>query len=61
MAPSRTLYDVLKIGRQTQKAEVKEAYRKLALLHHPDKDLGNPHATAKFQEVSFTNSYVKGL
>ena len=51
MAPLRTFYDVLKVGRQAQKAEIKEAYRKLALQRHPDKDLGNPHATAKFQEV----------
>lgn len=54
MASSRTFYDVLRVGPHAQKGEIKENYRKLALRHHPDKDLGNPHATAEFQEVSFT-------
>ncbi len=58
MAPSKTLYDILRVGRNTQKAEIKEAYRRLALQHHPDKDLDNPHATAKFQEVYINTSYV---
>ena len=58
MASSRTFYDVLRVGSDAQKGEIKENYRKLALRHHPDKDLGNPHATAEFQEVSFTISHV---
>lgn len=58
MASSKTFYDVLRIGRHAQKGEIKEKYRKLALRHHPDKDLGNPHATAEFQEVSFTKFYA---
>lgn len=54
MASSRTFYDVLGVGSHAQKGEIKENYRRLALRHHPDKDLGNPHATAGFQEVCFT-------
>lgn len=59
MASSRTFYDILKVGRHAQKGEIKEAYRKLALRRHPDKDLYNPHATAEFQEVLFTICYAR--
>lgn len=58
MAPSGTFYDVLKVGRHDQKGKIEEAYRKLALQRHPDKDWDNPHATAGFQEVLSTISHA---
>ena len=51
-SPHRTLYNVLGIHQQAQLKEVRDAYRKLALKHHPDKDPRNPRAVATFQEVS---------
>ena len=44
-------YDILQIERQAQNSQIKEAYRRLALERHPDKNLGNPRAVAAFQKV----------
>lgn len=32
-------------------ADYSKAYKKMAVLHHPDKNPNDPNATAKFQEV----------
>jgi len=49
------LYDVLDVDRNASDEEIKKAYRKLAILHHPDKNKGNPDAETKFKEIS--NAY----
>jgi len=49
------LYDVLEIDRNATEDEIKKAYRKLAIVHHPDKNKGDPEADAKFKEIS--NAY----
>lgn len=42
----------LGIKRGASNEELNAAYRRLALMHHPDKNRGNEEvATAKFQEV----------
>ena len=48
----QTHYEILGISQQAQLKEVRDAYRKLALKCHPDKDLRNPRAAAVFQKVS---------
>jgi hypothetical protein len=40
---------------------VKKAYRTLALKWHPDKNLGNPSAEAKFKEISNAYQYFEKL
>jgi molecular chaperone DnaJ len=44
---SKNLYDVLGVGKDASESELKKAYHKLALQHHPDKG-GDPE---KFKEI----------
>ncbi|HET7746015.1 MAG TPA: molecular chaperone DnaJ, partial [Vicinamibacteria bacterium] len=45
-------YEVLGIAREASEAEIKSAYRKLALKHHPDRNPGNKEAEEKFKEAA---------
>lgn len=45
-------YVVLGVPATADTATIKAAYRRLALSKHPDKNRGNPLATAEFQKVS---------
>src|SRR5581483_2822882 len=44
-------YEVLGVGRTAAADEIKQAYRRLALRYHPDKNPGDPTAEAKFKQV----------
>lgn len=53
-----SLYDVLGVDRYATQEEIKKAYRKMALKHHPDKNPNNPEATEKFKEVNHAHSIL---
>jgi len=48
----RDYYEILGVGKESGEIEIKSAYRKLALAHHPDRNPDDPTAEEKFKEAS---------
>jgi molecular chaperone DnaJ len=48
----RDYYEVLGVGKTATEAEIKKAYRKLALKHHPDVSPDKSEAEEKFKEIT---------
>lgn len=52
MTAKRDYYEVLGVARTASAKEIAEAYRKLALKYHPDRNPDDPEAVARFKEAS---------
>ncbi len=48
----RDYYKILGVERNATEAEIKSAFRKLALQYHPDRNPGNKQAEEKFKEIN---------
>ncbi|MFU8822459.1 MAG: molecular chaperone DnaJ [Gammaproteobacteria bacterium] len=47
----RDYYEALGLQRNATEAELKQAYRRLAMKFHPDRNPGDPEAEASFKEI----------
>lgn len=52
MSPPRDYYEVLGIARGASDDEIKKAYRKVAMQHHPDRNPDDKSAEARFKEAT---------
>lgn len=48
----RDYYDILGVTRTADPAAIKQAYRKLAMQHHPDQNPGDKAAEDRFKEIN---------
>ncbi len=55
----RDYYEVLGVGRNADEAELKKAYRKLAMQYHPDRNAGDAQAEQRFKEVNEAYDILK--
>src|SRR6266853_3432587 len=55
----RDYYEVLGVQRGASEADMKAAYRKLAMQHHPDRNPGDADCEHKFKELNEAYDVLK--
>ena len=59
MSEKRDYYEVLGVERNASEAEIKKAYRKLAVKHHPDRNPDDSSAAERFREATQAYEVLK--
>lgn len=57
--PEQDFYNILGVDRNASEADIKKAYRKLALKYHPDKNAGDKASEKKFKEINQAYEVLK--
>jgi molecular chaperone DnaJ len=52
MSSKRDYYEVLSVSREVSSDDLRKAYRREALKHHPDRNQGDTSAEGKFKEIN---------
>ena len=52
MTTQRCYYEILEVERTANDGELKSAFRKAAMQHHPDRNPGDPEAEKRFKECN---------
>src|SRR5678815_4778918 len=55
----RDYYEVLGVARTASEADMKVSYRKLAMLHHPDRNPGDKDCEHRFKEINEAYDVLK--
>lgn len=55
----RCYYETLGVARAATEAEIKSAYRKLAMQHHPDRNPGDKECEHRFKEINEAYDVLK--
>ncbi len=45
-------YDILGLEKDASQKQIRDAYRRLALLHHPDRNKDSPEAADRMKEIN---------
>ena len=48
----KDLYQILNVNKESTSDDIKKSYKKLAFIHHPDKNKNNKESESNFQEIS---------
>lgn len=56
---SKNFYEILGVPKSADAAEIKKAYRKLAMKYHPDQNKGDTKAETKFKEINEAYDVLK--
>ena len=56
---AKDLYEILGVARDASDADLKKAFRGLAMKYHPDRNPGNDEAEQKFKEINLAHEILK--
>jgi len=57
----RDPYEILGVGRDASDADIKTAFRRLAAVHHPDRNPGDPSAQDRFTEINLAHQILSDV